>query len=81
MCKLYVCQTRIGPFFIAYLKGQYSVIFENESLARYSTPEQAAQHISGRDHFLVGGGIDTKWLGIPANLHFWENCLQQAVGF
>ena len=80
MCKLYVCQTRIGPFFIAYLRGQYSVIFENESLARYSTPEQAAQHISGRDHFLIGG-VDTKYLGIPANLRFWENCLHPAASF
>ena len=81
MCKLYVCQTRIGPFFIAYLKGQYSVVFENESLASYSTPEVAAQHIAGRDRFLVGDGVDTKFLGIPANLHFWENCLRHAANF
>ena len=81
MCKLYVCQTWIGPFFIAYGRGQYSVLFENESLASYSTPEQAAQHISGRDRFLVRDCIDTAWLSIPANLRFWENCLQPAATF
>ena len=79
MCKLYVCQTRIGPFFISYLKGHYSVVFENEFLASYTTPELAAQHIAGRDRFLVGNGVDTKTLGIPANLRFWENCLQHAA--
>jgi len=81
MCKLYVCHTRIGPFFIAYCKGQYPVVFENESLGSYSTPELAAQHISGRDRFLVGGGFDTKTLGIPANLRFWESCLQHVANF
>lgn len=81
MCKLYVCQTWIGPFFIAYGRGQYSVLFENQSLASYNTPEQAAQHISGRDRFMVGDGIDTTSLGIPANLRFWENCVQSAASF
>lgn len=81
MCKLYVYQTPIGPFFIAYSRGRYSVVFENESLGSYGTIEQAAQHIGGRERFLVTAGIDTKTLGIPANLRFWENCLRVAANF
>jgi hypothetical protein len=72
-------QTPIGPFFIAYSRGRYRLLFENESLGSYGTIEQAAQHIGGSERFLVTGGIDTKTLAIPANLDFWENCLQQAV--
>ena len=80
MCKLYVYQTRIGPFFIAYSKGRYSAVFENESLGSYATVEHAAQHLARRDGFVVAGGVNTSTLGIPPNLRFWESCLQAAVG-
>ena len=79
MCKLYVYQTRIGPFFIAYSKGRYRAVFENESLEAYGTVEQAAQHLAGRHRFMVAGGVDTGTLGIPANLRRWESCLQAAI--
>ena len=80
MCKLYVYQTRIGPFFIAYSKGRYSVVFEGESLGNYDAVEQAARQLASRRGFMVGGGVDTGTLGIPANLRHWESCLQAAVG-
>jgi hypothetical protein len=79
MCKLYMYQTPIGPFFIAYSRGLYRLLFENESLGSYGTIEQAAQDIGGRERFLVTGGVDTKSLSIPANLDFWENCFATAA--
>ena len=79
MCKLYVFQTRIGPFFIAYSRGRYTAVFENEHLGSYATEQEAARHLARRDGFLVAGGVNTATLGIPANLRFWESCLQAAV--
>jgi len=78
MYKLHVYQTRIGPFFIAYAKGRYRVVFENEFLWTYDTAEQAAQHLAGKHRFVVTG-VDTGTLGIPANIKRWENCVQAAV--
>ena len=80
MCKLYVYQTRIGPFFIAYSRGRYRAVFENESLGSYATVEHAAQHLARRDGFVVANGVNTSTLRIPGNLQFWENCLQAAMG-
>ena len=80
MCKLYVYQTRIGPFFIAYSRGRYAAIFENEPLGSYATEHEAARHLARRDGFLVAGGVNTSTLGIPASLRCWETCLSAAVG-
>ena len=79
MCKLYVYQTPIGPFFIVYFNGRYRAIFENELLESYGTVEQAVQHLAGRHGFMVAGGMDTRTLGIPENLKHWESCLQAAM--
>jgi hypothetical protein len=79
MCKLYVYQTRIGPVFIAYSNGRYRAVFENELLESYDTVEQVALHLASRHRFIVAGGVDTRTLGIPANLRGWESCLQAAI--
>lgn len=75
MCKLYVFYTTVGPFFIAYSKGQYQVVHEDEVLGCFETPEEAARFIAFRRGFAVTGGINTALLGIPANLRHWESCL------
>lgn len=80
MCKLYVFQTRIGPFFIAYSRGRYTALFENEPLGSFATEQEAARHLAMRDGFLVAGGVSTATLGIPPSLQFWERCLQAAAG-
>ena len=79
MCKLYVYQTRIGPFFIAYSRGRFRAVHESESLGSFATAEEAARHIARHRGFATPGGIDTAILGIPANLARWENCLPIAA--
>ena len=80
MCKLYVFQTQVGPFFIAYSRGRYRIVHEDEIVGSFETPEDAARHMAFRNGFAVTGGVNTALLGIPANLRRWESCLPAAVG-
>ena len=80
MCKLYVFQTTVGPFFIAYSRGHYRVVHEDEVLGSFGTPEEAARYMAFRNGFAVTGGINTAVLGIPANLRHWECCMPAAMG-
>ena len=59
MRKLYVANTRIGPFYIAESEGRFHVIYGDNSLGSYSRPEQAI-------------GTDTANLGIPEDLNEWQ---------
>jgi len=79
MCKLYVFDTTVGPFFIAYSKGCYRVVHHDETLGSFSSPEEAARHMAFRSGFAVTGGINTALLGIPANLRHWQSCLPAAM--
>ncbi len=58
VCKLYVYQTRIGPFFIAYSRERFRVVHDAETLGSFASPEEAARHIAFRRGFAVPGGID-----------------------
>lgn len=80
VCKLYVFETRIGPFFIAYSRGHFRLIHGEEILGSFASPEDAARHMAFRRGFAVTGGVDTAILGIPANLARWERCLPMAAG-
>jgi hypothetical protein len=80
VCKLYVFQTRVGPFFIAYSKGHFRLVHDSEIIASFGSAEEAARFLAFRRGFTLAGGIDAAILGIPANLARWENCLQHAVG-
>jgi hypothetical protein len=77
---LYVYQTRIGPFFIAYSQGRFRVVHDSESIGSFATAEEAAHHIARHRGFAVPGGIDTAILRIPASLARWESCLPAAAG-
>ena len=79
MCKLYVFYTTVGPFFIAYSRGQYRILHEDEIVGSFETPEDAARHMAFRNGFAVAGGINTAMLGIPANLRHWESCQPAAM--
>jgi len=79
MSKLYVFYTTVGPFFIAYSKGQYRVVHEDEILGSFDSPEEAARFLAFRRGFAVTGGINTALLGIPANLNHWEMCMPSAM--
>jgi hypothetical protein len=41
--KLFVCNTRIGPFYVAEIGGRFHPIYEDQSLGSYARPEQAAE--------------------------------------
>lgn len=72
MRKLYVRETRIGPFYIAESEGWFHVIYGDESLGSYKTPEQAAEDVAGGHTFSIPGAIDTASLGIPYDLSEWQ---------
>jgi hypothetical protein len=72
MRKLYVHQTRIGPFYIVVAdNGKYSPQYDGEPLGEYSSPEQAVDDLAGGHTFPNSGGVDTATLGIPDELGEW----------
>jgi hypothetical protein len=72
MRKLFVCNTRIGPFYIAESGGSFHPVDEDESLGSYARPEQAAEDVAGGHTFSISSGIDTATLGIPDDLSEWR---------
>lgn len=72
MRKLFVWQTRVGPFYIAEIGGRFHPVFREESLGSYHSPASAADDLAGGHTFSVGGGIDTAKLGIPYDIREWE---------
>lgn len=74
MRKLYVCHTRIGPFYSGTLNGLYYPIYDDEPLGAYSTPEMAVDDLAGGHTFSISNGVDTATLGIPDELSEWARC-------
>lgn len=72
MRKLFVWNTKIGPFYIAESQGRYHPVFEEEPLGSYATAQQAAEDLAGGHTFSISGGIDTSTLGIPDEVTEWE---------
>jgi hypothetical protein len=70
--KLFVCNTRIGAFYIAESGGRFHPVYEDESLGSYARPEQAAEDVAGGHTFSISSGIDTATLGIPEDLSEWR---------
>jgi len=71
----YYYSTRVGTFLIAERSGRWHVVFDDESLGSYATPEQAADDLAGGHTFSAGRGIDTSTLGIPADIGEWKRGL------
>jgi len=73
MRRLYVCQTRLGPFYIVLHEGQYHAVYNgDEFLGAYSSPQHAVDDLAGGHTFSITGGTDTATLGIPEELEEWE---------
>jgi hypothetical protein len=72
MRKLYMWNTRIGPFYISESDGRFHVIYDDESLGSYARPQQAAEDVAGGHTFSIERGIDTATVGISADLREWE---------
>lgn len=64
-------KTKAGPVSIVVLQGRYHVIFEEQSLGSYETPQQAADDASGGCTFMPSSGVDLGTLGIPDDLSEW----------
>ena len=71
MRKLYVCNTRIGPFYIVESGGRYHPYYDGEPLGTYDNPQQAVDDLVSGQTFPIPGGTDTTTLGIPKDLDKW----------
>jgi hypothetical protein len=65
-------ETSVGTFFIVRVRGRYAVLFEDEGLGVYSTPNQAAEDLANGHTFLPSSGVDPAELGIPEEVGDWE---------
>lgn len=70
--RAYFCKTREGTFTIEERRGRWHILFRDESLGSYATPQQAADDLAGGHTSSPGAGIDTAKLGIPADLAEWS---------
>jgi hypothetical protein len=75
MRNIFKYKTRIGNFYIAEHEGYFHAVYEDESLGSYSTPEQAADDLSGGHTFSNSKGVDTATLGIPEDIGEWFRCV------
>lgn len=69
---MYIYRTKVGDFSITLLRGRWHVVFREESLGSYASPQQAADDLAGGHTFTPSGGHDTSRLGIPADISEWE---------
>jgi hypothetical protein len=63
--KLFVRNTRIGPFYIAESAGLFHPVYEDESLGSYARPEQAAEDVAGGTPFRYPVGLTPARWGYP----------------
>ncbi len=52
--------------------GRYKVMFGDQNLGSYHSPEAAADDVSGGHTLSPSSGMDLGELGIPADLGEWE---------
>ena len=68
----YYYKTNAGTFFIIRQRKFYDVLFDDQSLGSYTTPQQALDDLCGGHTFWPASGIDPRTLGIPDDLSEWE---------
>ena len=64
-------RTHKGVFYIVPRDGQYEVIFDDDRLGSYPTPEQAADDLAGGHTYWPSAGFDPGELGISDDLGDW----------
>lgn len=69
---MYYYRTPVGTFLIVERLGRWHVIFNDESLGSYATPQQAADDLVGGHTFSVGKGIDASKLGMSSDVGEWQ---------
>ncbi|MGJ8586441.1 MAG: hypothetical protein ACSHXD_20315 [Marinosulfonomonas sp.] len=60
-------------------KGRWKVMFDEENLGSYHTPEAAADDVSGGHTFSPSNGVDLGELGIPEDLSDWTKKLFASI--
>lgn len=65
-------KTHKGTFYIVQRRSRFHIIYNNEDLGSYSTPEQAADDLSGGHTFTPSNGVDPIELEISDDLGDWE---------
>ncbi|WP_199559138.1 hypothetical protein [Nioella nitratireducens] len=56
-------------------EGRWKVMFGDENLGSYHSPEAAADDVSGGHTFSPSNGVDLGQLGIPDDLGDWDKKL------
>jgi len=69
---MYYYATRVGVFRIVQHLERWHVMFLDENLGSYSTPQQAADDLAGGHTFSAGPGIDSAELKIPRDISEWS---------
>jgi len=64
--------TRLGTFYIKPIRDRFAVLYEDETLGSYHSPESALDDLVGGHTFIPSSGIDTSTAGLPSNLSEWE---------
>ena len=59
-------------FLVPEQNGRYKVVFKDEDLGSYNSPEAAADDVSGGHTFSPSSGVDLGELEIPADVAEWE---------
>lgn len=73
MKVIYRHETPCGTvFLVPEENGRYKVVFKDEDLGSYHSPEAAADDVSGGHTFSPSSCIDLGELGISADLAEWE---------
>lgn len=65
-------KTKEGTFYIVEKNGWFQVVFDNDSLGSYKTPQQAVDDLAGGHTFWPSSGVDPSELCIPEDLGEWE---------
>ena len=77
MLKYWFFESRIGTFSIVEKNSRFHVIYEDDLIDHYASPQQAAQELADGDvpSFVTSTGeviLDTSQLNIPADLGRWD---------
>lgn len=65
-------ETRFGIVRIVPYQGRFHIIYDEESLGSYSTPEQAVDDAAGGHTFTPSNGIDLDEFGLPDCIQEWS---------
>jgi hypothetical protein len=68
----YKHNSRLGPVYIVPKAGRWHIIFNEEDLGSYHSPEAAADDAAGGHTFTPSNGVDLDRLNLSDNLGDWE---------